>query len=204
MVGAHAGVRGVTPKGESTRKYILDRAADMASVSGLEPVTIGSLARSLGMSKSGVYAHFGSKEELQLATIGAARERYSETVIAPGLKAPKGLAQIEEIMERLLAYLANRTFPGGCFFNSVNAEFHARPGLVRDTIREGKRNWRAQIADMTRDAQELGEIRADVDPELFAFQLESFVDAANWTLDDPVAQALVRRAIRECIDNAIM
>ena len=105
-------------------------------------------------------------------------------------------------MEHLLAYLANRTFPGGCFFNSVNAEFHARPGPVRDTIREGKRSWRAWIAGMTRDAQALGEIRTDVDPELFAFQLEAFVDSANWTLDDPVTQGLFRRAVRGCIDNA--
>ena len=90
-----AGVSGVTPKGESTRKYILDAAADMASVGGLEGVTIGNLADSLGMSKSGVYAHFGSKVELQLAAIEAANERYYDTVTRPGLEAPKGLAQIE-------------------------------------------------------------------------------------------------------------
>jgi AcrR family transcriptional regulator len=197
------GVRGVTLKGEATRKRILDRAADMASVQGLEQVTVGRLAASLGMSKSGAYAHFGSKEELQLATIDAARERYFETVIAPGLEVPNGLARIEKTMHRLLAYLENRTFPGGCFFNSVNAEYHARPGPIRDSVREGKRNWRKRIADMTRNAQGSGEIRTDIDPELFAFQLESFVDAANWTLDDPDSQALVRRAVRGCIDNAI-
>lgn len=203
MAETRVGVRGVTPKGESTRQQILDRAADMASVNGLDQVTIGSLAASLGMSKSGTYAHFGSKEELQLATIGAAGERYFEAVIAPGLEAPKGLAQIEKTLACLMTYLEKPTFPGGCFFNSVNAEFHARPGPVRDMIRNGKRDWRVMVADMTRDAQALGEIRADVDPELLAFQLESFVDSANWALDDPDAQALVRRAVRGCIDNAI-
>ena len=116
------------------------------------------------MSKSGLYAHFGSKEELQLATIAAARERYLRTAVAPGLEAPKGLAQIERTMEYLLRYLENGTFPGGCFFNSVNAEFHGRPGAIRDNIREGKAGWRARVARMVKDAQRNGEMRGDVDP----------------------------------------
>src|SRR5262249_1238835 len=111
-------------KGEITRERILARAADLASMFGLEHVTVGGLAADLGMSKSGLYSHFGSKEELQLATIEAARERYYRTTVTPALSAPKGLAQLENTMERLLAYLDTRVFPGGCFFNSVNAEFH--------------------------------------------------------------------------------
>ena len=192
----------VPRKGEMTRERILDRAADMASLEGLDDITIGRLAAGLGMSKSGLYAHFGSKEELQLATITAARERYYRTTVFPGLDAPKGLAQIQKTMELLLSYLDNRIFPGGCFFNSVNAEFHARPGLIRDNIREGKARWRARIAKMVRDAQRNGEIRKDVDPNFFAFELDAFINATNWTLDDPQALALTRRAIRACIDRA--
>ena len=189
-------------KGEMTRERILDRAADMASIYGLDDLTIGSLAAELGMSKSGLYAHFGSKEELQLATIAAARERYLRTAVAPGLDAPKGLAQIERTMECLLRYLETGTFPGGCFFNSVNAEFHGRPGPIRDNIREGKAGWRARVARMVKDAQRNGEIRRDVDPSYFAFELDAFINAANWTLDDPQTLALTRRAIRACIERA--
>jgi AcrR family transcriptional regulator len=192
----------VLGKGDMTRERILDRAADIASLYGLNDLTIGSLAKELGMSKSGLYAHFGSKEELQLATIAAARERYYRTTANPGLEARKGLAQIEKTMDYLVSYLEEKIFPGGCIFNSVNAEFHARPGPIRDNIREGKARWRARIAKMARDGQRNGEIRKDVDANFFAFELDAFINAANWTLDDPQTLALTRRAIRACIDRA--
>ena len=189
-------------KGDVTRERILDRAADMASLYGLNELTIGSLAKELGMSKSGLYAHFGSKEELQLATIAAARERYTRTTANPGLETQKGLAQLEKTMDYLLSYLEKRIFPGGCFFNSVNAEFRARPGPIRDNIREGKARWRARIAKLVRDAQRNGEIRKDVDANFLAFELDAFINAANWTLDEPQTLALTRRVIRACIDRA--
>jgi AcrR family transcriptional regulator len=192
----------VASKGDMTRERILDRAADMASLYGLNDLTIGSLAKEMGMSKSGLYAHFGSKEELQFATIAAARERYRRTTASPGLTARKGLAQIEKTMNYLLSYLEQRVFPGGCFFNSVNAEFHARPGPIRDNIREGKARWRARIAKMVRDAQRNGEIRKEVDANFLAFELDALINAANWTLDDPQTLALTSRAIRACIDRA--
>jgi AcrR family transcriptional regulator len=185
-----------------TRERILDYAADLASMYGLEDVTLGRLAADLGMSKSGLYAHFRSKLELQKATIAAARRRYQRATVQPALDAPKGLPQLEKTMEYLLAYLANRVFPGGCFFNSVNAEFHARPGPIRDDIRTGKAGWRARIEGMIEDAQRQGEIRREIEPRLLAYELECFVNAANWTLDEPRTLELTRRAIRDCIDRA--
>jgi AcrR family transcriptional regulator len=189
-------------KGEMTRERILERAADLASLYGLEDITIGRLAADLGMSKSGLYAHFGSKEELQLATIATARARYQRTTVNPALEAPRGLAQIEKTMEYLLTYLEKRIFPGGCFFNSVNAEFHARPGAIRDNIREGKARWRARIAKMARDAQRNGEFHENLDPSLFAFELDAFINFANWSVDDSETLALTRRAVRASIQRA--
>ena len=113
--------------GNRTRESILQAAADLASVEGLEGLTIGRLATALGMSKSGLFAHFGSKEELQLATIEAARRRFVDHVIRPSRPLPRGRARLRRCSADLLAYYRSETFPGGCFFHNVKAEFDSRP-----------------------------------------------------------------------------
>ncbi len=139
--------------GVRTSETILRFAADLASQEGLDRLTIGTLAERLGMSKSGLFAHFGSKEELQLATIQAAAQRVTTAVVQPALKAPRGVARLTALCDKLIDYLAKPEFPGGCFFNMTRAEFHARPGSVRDAIGERKLFWRQLLAQLATEAR---------------------------------------------------
>jgi len=172
------------PDGARTTETILRAAADLASREGLDRLTIGTLAGELGMSKSGLFAHFGSKEELQLATIEAASRRVAEAVLKPALAAPRGIARLAAACDRLIDYLAKPEFPGGCFFNMTRAEFHARPGAVRDAIAERKRYWRQLLVRLIGEAQGQGELAAAVDPRQLAFELEAVMDAATWSIAD--------------------
>jgi AcrR family transcriptional regulator len=157
-------------KGERTRAAILDRAVDLASVEGLEGLTIGRLATDLGMSKSGLFAHFGSKLELQLATVGAAAARFSALVIEPSLSAADGAPRLRAMAERYLDYL--ETFPGGCFWGATAGEFDDRPGPVRDAIAATLDLW---IAELVRQSTVAG----IADPDRYAFELYSVVMGAN-------------------------
>ncbi len=167
-------------RGNATRESILQAAADVASVEGLEGLTIGRLATELGMSKSGLFAHFGSKEELQLATIDAARRRFVDTVIRPSRGLPRGRARLEALLIDWLEYFRSEVFRGGCFFNAVKAEFDSRPdGPVRAAITEDVRQFLAFLAREVRKAQEAGDLDSAVDPEQLAFELDAFGGAAN-------------------------
>ncbi len=185
---------------------ILHAAANLASMEGLEGLTIGTLAERLGMSKSGLFAHFGSKEELQLGTIEAAAGRVTKVVIEPALKAPRGIARLAAACDSLLDYLAKPEFPGGCFFNMTRAEFHARPGPVRDAIAERKRYWRQLLADLAMEAQTRGELADDVDPGQLAFELEAVMDAATWSVADRSKQREIdhaRRAVGRILGQSV-
>ena len=167
-------------RGNATRESILQAAADVASVEGLEGLTIGRLATELGMSKSGLFAHFGSKEELQLATIDAARRRFVDHVIRPSRGLPRGRARLEALLIDWLEYFRAEVFRGGCFFNAVKAEFDSRPdGPVRAAITEDVRQFLAFLAREVRKAQEAGDLDPAVDPEQLAFELDAFGGAAN-------------------------
>jgi AcrR family transcriptional regulator len=161
---------GATQKGERTRAAILERAVDLATVEGLEGLTIGRLAGDLGMSKSGLFAHFGSKQELQLATVAAAADRFRAEVIEPSLEAPDGGPRLRAMAEHYFAYL--ETFPGGCFWGSTASEYDDRPGPVRDAIAATMDLW---IGELVRQA----EVAGIDDPERFAFELYSVVMGAN-------------------------
>ncbi|HEX5852191.1 MAG TPA: TetR/AcrR family transcriptional regulator [Solirubrobacteraceae bacterium] len=132
-------------KATRTRSTILECAVDLASTEGLEGLTIGRLASELGMSKSGLFAHFGSKEELQLATIDAAAQRFYVAVVAPALEAEEGCARLTAYCERYLDYLEHEVFAGGCFWAATAAEFDDRPGVVRDAVRAGVAGWLGEI-----------------------------------------------------------
>jgi AcrR family transcriptional regulator len=167
-------------RGNATRESILQAAADLASVEGLEGLTIGRLATELGMSKSGLFAHFGSKEELQLATIDAARRRFVDTVIRPSRALPRGRARVEALLLDWLTYFRTEVFRGGCFFNAVKAEFDSRPDTaVRVAITEDVRQFLAFLAREIRKAQEAGDLDPAADPEQLAFELDAFGGAAN-------------------------
>jgi AcrR family transcriptional regulator len=166
-------------RGDETRRALLRRAVDLASVEGLDGVTIGRLAQDLSLSKSGLFAHFGSKEELQLATIRAARAIFAHTVVAPALAKPAGMVRLRELLERWLDYSGGREFPGGCFFARVTHEYAARPGRVRDALAVVDTEWLTLVAATIDEARELGEIRADVDPRRLAYELDAYLDSAN-------------------------
>jgi AcrR family transcriptional regulator len=157
-------------KGKRTRAAILERAVDLASVEGLEGLTIGRLATDLEMSKSGLFAHFGSKQELQLATVAAAADRFRQVVIEPSLAAPDGGPRLKAMAERYLDYLD--TFPGGCFWGSTASEYDDRPGPVRDAIAASLDGW---MAELVRQAKAAG----IADPDRYAFELYSVVMGAN-------------------------
>ena len=159
-----------TTKGERTRAAILDRAADLASVEGLEGLTIGRLAGDLEMSKSGLFAHFGSKLDLQMATVAAAADRFRRVVIEPALAAPDGGPRLRAMAERYFDYL--ETFSGGCFWGATASEYDDRPGPVRDAIAAAIELW---IAELERQAKLAG---ID-DPDRYAFELYAVVMGAN-------------------------
>jgi AcrR family transcriptional regulator len=157
-------------KGAQTRAAILDRAVDLASVEGLEGLTIGRLAAELRMSKSGLFAHFGSKQELQLATIGAAAERFRVAVIEPSLSAPDGAPRLRAMGERYLDHLD--AYSGGCFWAATSAEYDDRPGAVRDAIAAALDAW---LGELERQAG----IAGVGQPERFAFELYAVIMGAN-------------------------
>jgi AcrR family transcriptional regulator len=175
-------------RGERTRAAVLARAADIASVEGLDGLSIGRLAAGLEVSKAGVFAHFGSKEELQLATIRAASDRFLDEVVAPALDVPDGLDRLLALVDRWLAYSRSGVFRGGCFFFSVAAEYDAKPGRVRDEIAEAHRRWLAVYEAVIGAAQRRGELDPAVDPATLAFELDALGMAANLRnqlFDDP-------------------
>lgn len=187
-------------KGERTRTAILDQAARLATVDGLEGLTIGHLARATSMSKSGLYAHFGSKQELQLATIDAARATFVDEVLRPALRAPKGIKRLLATCDMYLSHIERRVFPGGCFFSAAAADVGTRPGPVRDAIAAQQREWLTVLERLAREAIELGELHPDTDVAQLAFELKALLVAANNSfvlLDDPGAFAKARRAIGE-------
>jgi AcrR family transcriptional regulator len=167
-------------RGRRTRESILATAVDIASVEGLEGLTIGRLASELGMSKSGLFAHFGSKEELQLATIAAAREIFVAEVVEPARAAERGLPRLAALLEAKLDYLRRGVFRGGCFFDAARLEYDSRhPGPVRDAIFEEFAAWSQLVADLIRSAQRAGHLDPQADPEQLAFELDAIGSAAN-------------------------
>lgn len=178
-------------KAATTRTTILDLAVDLASAEGLEGLTIGRLAGELEMSKSGVFAHFGSKQELQLATIAVAAQRFYGEVVAPALVEEEGRARLTAYCQRYLAYLERKVFAGGCFWAAAASEFDDRPGPVRDSIRAGVAAW---LRELERQATIAGvEGAADLAFAIYSFGLGA--NACSRLLADERAFARARTAI---------
>ncbi len=165
--------------GELSHRAILRAAAELASVEGLEGLSIASLADRVGLSKSGLFAHFRSKEELQLETIEAAAAVFSEEVLAPALAEPEGLPRLNALADRFLEHLARRTFPGGCFFASVGAEVDGRPGPLRDRIAAVQAGWMAELTRAATAAQRSGTLGCAVDPCQIAFEVNAMLAGAH-------------------------
>jgi AcrR family transcriptional regulator len=185
-------------RGDKTRAAVLARAADIASVEGLEGLSIGQLATELNISKSGVFAHFGSKEELQLATVSAAADVFIEHVIAPAMQTPPGVRRVWRLLDHWLDYSQSGVFSGGCFFISTAAEFDSRPGRVRDAIASMMKRWVDGLAQEIRGAIKSGEVEPTADPAQLAFELDALISAANASyqlLDDPVVFRRARAGV---------
>jgi AcrR family transcriptional regulator len=191
-------------KGERTRDAILTRAAELATEEGLELLSIGRLAEATEMSKSGLFAHFGSKEELQLATVDHAASLFREEVIAPARAAPKGVARVWALCDHMVDYSERQVFPGGCFFACTSAEFNNRPGPVRDRIVEMVGTWLSYLEHAVEQAQQAGELDQSLSAREIAFQLDSFAQAANAQYQmfrDAQVFDEARRAVRERLES---
>jgi AcrR family transcriptional regulator len=185
--------------GQRTRSAILQAAVSLATVDGLEGLTIGHLATALGMSKSGLYAHFGSKQELQLATVEEAGRNFAAEVVQPALDAPAGLAQLTALCDAFFDHLRRRTFPGGCFFAAAALEMGTRPGPVKEQIVAFQKGLVALIKGFAVTAMDKGELAATESPDQLAFELNGIILAAdaNFVLhDDPAVLDLAHQVVR--------
>jgi AcrR family transcriptional regulator len=184
--------------GIRSREAILREAAQLATVEGLDGLSIGRLAEAVGMSKSGLYAHFGSKEELQLATVEAAGSVFDEHVVEPASTAGTGFERLQRLIDAYLGYLERETFAGGCFFASVLAEMDMRPGPVRDRLVAFFNGWLETLDAAVRAAKAEAAIDPDEDSEQLAFEIEAALILANAQFvvsRSPVPIERARRAI---------
>ena len=165
--------------GERSRTAILDEAARLATVEGIGGLSLGRLADEVGMSKSGLFAHFGSKEELQLATVETADEIFRRHVLEPAENASSGIESLRALVNGYLDYVEARTFPGGCFFATVMVEVSMQPGPVRERLVAFLEDWLGRLEAAVREAQREGDIGKKEDPGQLAFELESALLLAN-------------------------
>ncbi|MGW7269989.1 TetR/AcrR family transcriptional regulator [Streptomyces sp. NPDC054864] len=170
---------GRVERGNQTRRLVLRRTVDIASVEGLDALSVGRIATELKLSKSGVFALFGSKEELQLATIRAAGRIFLDAVVEPATQSPPGLDRVWHLCARWLDYSRQRVFPGGCFFHGVIAEFDAREGAVHDALVLADREWTGTVERCVAEARDTGELRPDTDVSQLAFELIALMETAN-------------------------
>ncbi|MFE1594017.1 TetR/AcrR family transcriptional regulator [Nocardia sp. NPDC058705] len=189
-------------KGARARATIARRAAELASVEGLDGLSIGRLATDLGISKSGIATLFGTKEALQLAAVQAGRDIFIERVIAPGLRVPRGGTRVRAMVDGWFAHIENPPFPGGCFRVATLTEFSSKPGPVRDAVVADHDGWLTFLAGEVRKAQAMGEL-ADSEADLLVFELDAIVSAANIAYQTgdsarvEAAHAIVRRLLSD-------
>jgi AcrR family transcriptional regulator len=192
-------------RGDRTRRAILTKAVDIASAEGLEGLSIGRLATELGVSKSGLFAHFGSKQELQLETIDAASEIFEQQVWVPVAETEPGLVRLVALLESWFAYLRRGPFSGGCFFSNAQHEFDSRRGPVHDRVADQKQRWMTALVAHVRSAQKRGQLRSEIESEQLAFELDAMGVLANslWQLNhDAHAFERAKTAVRSRLHAA--
>ena len=191
-------------KGQQTRTAILDEAVGLASRVGFNALTIGQLAESTGMSKSGLFAHFKSKEALQLETLERGRERFTDLVIRPTLAAPRGIPRVRALLEHWLVW-ETEALQGGCIFVTGSVEFDDQPGPMRDALVRNQKDWGEFIATVAGTAVSEGDFRADLDTDQFAFTLQGLMYAYHHTarlLHDPRALEHTQGALEQLIETS--
>jgi AcrR family transcriptional regulator len=205
-------VDGRLARGERTRSAVLDAAVALATEAGLDGLSLGQLADTLGVSKSGLFAHWRSKEELQLATVDRALEQVQERVVVPALRATRGVRRLWRLHESRMDFYAAGTLPGLCFFTNADFEYNARPGPVRDRIAELLGSWLALIERLAAEAVTAGELRADVDVRQLAYEIDANGIALvirSRLLAPDIAHTYARRAVLDrlralCSDPALL
>jgi AcrR family transcriptional regulator len=193
-----------TAKGVATREMIIDQAYSLACAVGLESLSIGVLAHNAGMSKSGVFAHFGSREELQLAVLDAAAQRFATHVMASAMNVPRGTQRLRAIVENWFDWVNHET--GGCLLLSAVSEYDDRPGPMRDRIIEQQKKWRSEIAKSVRIARDNGDLLATVDPDQIAFEIYAVAlmvhhDAGLFGYEGALQRG--RRAFERLLDSCL-
>ena len=191
-------------KGTDTRDRIVASALRIASLEGLEGITIGRLAGDVGLSKSGLFAHFKSKEELQLAVLRAATDAFTEVVVRPALSAPRGEPRVRALFEHWLAWERHVSVPGGCVFMHLSVELDDQEGQARDALVLAQRWWLDAIAKAASLAVFAGHFRRGTDPELFAFQMHGILNAyyhAKRLMRDPRAEQQAHRAFDALVQS---
>jgi len=188
-----------------TRGAILGHALALASETGLEGVSIGSLADRVGMSKSGLFAHFHSKEGLQIAILDSAIAHFVERVVSPSLRAPRGEPRVRALLDRWIAWSGADIMPGGCIFVSSIAELDDRPGIVRDRLSASQRDWLDTLTTAIRIASETGHFRKDLAPDQLAHELLTLMYGHHLIyrlLRDPNAEKRTRAAMERLLSQA--
>lgn len=189
-------------KGQLSRTAILRAAAKLATTKGLDGLSIGDLAAAVGMSKSGLYAHFKSKEELELATIEAAAAIFDSEVLQPATSAPAGIGRLKSLADSFLSHLERKVFPGGCFFAAVGAELDTHPGPVRDRVVEVINSWLSLLQQCILDAQTLGEIDRGAQVDQLVFEIQAMLLAANYLFvmtNDPLRLSQARLGVEDVL-----
>jgi len=166
-------------RGDASRRAILGSAADLASVEGLDGLTIGNLADRSGHVKSSIATLFGSKEALQLATVATAADVFRNSIVEPARQLPRGVLRVATLLRGVLDYSRDRVFTGGCFFAATSADLDSKPGPVADAVREWMRTWHGYIESQLRHAVDAGELSPETDIERLGFELLALTDAAN-------------------------
>ena len=191
--------------GEASRRTILQAAVNLATTRGLEALSIGELAQHIGMSKSGLYAHFKSKEELELATIETAGEIFGREVLAAADASLQGLGRVWALCEAFLGHLERRVFPGGCFFATVSAQLASHPGRPRDRVMELQAHWLGQFAAALSQAADGGELPREADIGQLVFEITAMLVRANfaWVVTgDPQVLEQARTGVRHALERA--
>jgi len=195
----------VPRKGARSRKTILLAAADLATVDGLDGLSLGALATHIGMSKSGLFAHFGSKAELQLATVDTAKEIFDADVIEPTNDIDDPLEHLRALSDAFLSHVERRVFPGGCFFISASAEFDTHPGPVKDKLLAFQAEWSQRMEQLITGAQERGLLQREESPSQLTFELTSYLLIANTAFvmhNDRVYLHHARTAVNRRLEQA--
>jgi AcrR family transcriptional regulator len=185
-------------RGDRTRHSVADKAAELASVQGLDGLTLGQLAEALQLSKSSIQAAYTSKEDLQLATVAAATQIFLQNVIAPSLDQPEGLPRLHSLVENWISYISQRVLPGGCFMGATLAEFDSKPGPVRDQLALARRQWLTLIERQITKAQKTGQLPTAPPAPALAFEIDALLAAANVARnlhDDELALTMAKSLI---------